>query len=82
MDGMAEKRIAEAALLDELASELERYERILTMSDALLSPILIPRADSPETSPQEAPQHEMHSLILRLRQLNHSNEEMRSRIRL
>lgn len=71
-------------LMETIKMELDRYERIIGMSTALLEPVLL-NTDSPEripSVPEEAPMHDLHAVIMRLSKLNNRFEDLRSIIRL
>ena len=85
MDGLNLNAVAgqpSFEVLDRFNSELDRFERILSMTETFLSPILLQHETPAGASPQEVQYHPYHGAILRLEALNNRAEDLRSRIRL
>lgn len=69
-------------MMDRFDVQLDRFMRIISMTESLLEPALLGSEPRPERAPEEAPMNQLHSYIIRLEHLNNSFEDLRSRIRL
>ena len=75
---------AESPTLDQFNAQLERYDRLINMYEAVLQPVLFTYEEpgKVESVPREAPQSRLHNSVLELERLNDRLEQLRSRIRL
>jgi len=68
-------------LVEKLGAQLDRYTTLRSTLEMALAPVMTPPIDE-DAHPEEAPYHDLHTLILRLEQGNDQLQWIVGRIKL